>query len=343
LAIYHFRITSVGRSAGRRATAAAAYRAGERLRDERSGRLYNFAHRKDVAHSEIFLPSHLAGAADAWARSREKLWNTAERAEKRANSRVAREYEVSLPHELSTAQQVALARALSVELAERYHVAVDLAVHLPRQGGDPRNFHAHLLTTTREVTPTGLGAKTGLDMASDARRRRDLPASREEFLALRERWASLTNEALREANVDARVDHRSLAAQGVDREPRPWIPTASLKMEQRGLRSEVADRIRERYRQRVQERLGRAAHAATTPERSSHDSERGAASQALSPGERVAPLEDVDDIRRRAREEWLQLRADGGQKSATESREAEQQKHLEPASAGRGIDDDLSL
>jgi len=343
LAIYRFQISAVGRSAGRRATAAAAYRAGERVRDERSGRLYNYAHRKDVAHSEIFLPSHLAGAADAWARNRERLWNTAERAEKRANSRVAREYQVALPHELNRAQQVALARTLSAELAERYHVAVDLTVHLPRPGRDPRNFHAHLLTTTREVTPRGLGAKTGLDMGNDARRRRDLPTSRQEFHTLRERWATLTNEALREANVDARVDHRSLAAQGIDREPRPWIPMASLRMEQRGLRSEVAERIREGYRRRVQERLARAAEARTR-ERSAHHAGRDAASQATVPPEdRPLQPKDVDEIRRRAREEWLQLRANGGQRGAVESREAEQPKQLEPASAARGVDDDLSL
>jgi MobA/MobL family len=127
LAVYHFQINSIGRSAGRRATTAAAYRAGERIRDERSGRLYNYSRRRDVVHSEIFLPSHLAGAANAWAANREKLWNLAEHSEKRSNSRVAREYEVSLPHELTTGQQVALARVLSRELAERYKVAVDLS------------------------------------------------------------------------------------------------------------------------------------------------------------------------------------------------------------------------
>lgn len=345
MATYRFQISPVGRSAGRRATAAAAYRAGERLRDERSGKVYNYARRKDVAHSEIFLPSHLAGAADAWARDRERLWNTAERAEKQSNSRVAREYQVSLPHELSTAQQVSLARALSVELAERYGVAVDLAVHLPRPDGDSRNYHAHLLTTTREVTPTGLGAKTGLDMSNDARRRRDLPNSRNEFHVLRERWASLTNEALREANVDARVDHRSLAEQGINREPRPSIPIASLKMEQRGVRSEVADRIREGYRQRVQDRLIRAAEQARTGDRSSPYPERGAGPRAAT---RTHEAADLDEIRRRAREEWLQLRAKGAEKGADESRDAQRRnqqdaRELEPTSVGRGIDDDFSI
>ena len=104
-----------------------------------------------------------------WARDRATLWNAAEAAEKQRNSRVAREYQVALPPELTPSQRLELARTLSRELADRYNVAVDLAVHDPRPGGDPRNFHAHLLTTTREITPTGLGAKTGLDKASDKR------------------------------------------------------------------------------------------------------------------------------------------------------------------------------
>jgi ATP-dependent exoDNAse (exonuclease V) alpha subunit len=330
LATFHFQITPVGRSSGRRATAAAAYRAGERLRDERSGRLYTYSHRKDVAHSEIFLPAHLAGAADSWAGNRERLWNTAERTEKRANSRVAREYEVSLPHELNPNQQLALARALSRELAERYNVAVDLAIHLPRPDGDPRNFHAHLLTTTREVTPQGLGAKTGLDMQSRERRRRELPDWREEVRTLRARWASLTNEALREANVEARVDHRSLAARGIAREPRPHIPIASLKMEQRGVSSVVAEGIREGYRQRVAARLERAAQATPVPEFTNRSNG----------GDAAAQPKDLEEIRRQAREAWRQLRtreADGHGEQQQAGRERE------AVVSTQERDDDLAL
>jgi hypothetical protein len=337
LAAYHFHISSVGRSAGRRATAAAAYRAGERLRDERSGQLYNHSRRKDVVHTQIFLPSHLAGAADAWATNRERLWNLAEHTEKRSNSRVAREYLVALPHELSLTQQVALARAFSLELAERYKVAVDLAVHLPRSGSDPRNFHAHLLATTREVTPRGLGAKAGLDMSNGERRRRELPHAREEFRTLRERWATLTNEALREANVEARVDHRSLVDRGIDREPRPHFPTAALKMEQRGVRSEVAARIREGYRRRVAARLERAAQSAPAPESAARANGRDAA---------VQPR-DLEEIRRQAREAWRQLRtreADGHGEQRHAGRELEGEgREREAAVTPRGHEDDLAL
>jgi hypothetical protein len=309
LATYRFQINSIGRSAGRRATSAAAYRAGDRIRDDRNGRIYNYSRRKDVVHAEIFLPSHLGGAANVWAANREKLWNVAEHTEKRSNSRVAREYEVSLPHELSTAQQVTLARSLSLDLAERYKVAVDLAVHLPRPGSDPRNFHAHLLTTTREVTPRGLGGKTGLDMQNDERRRRALPHSREEIRSLRERWAVLANEALREAKVDARIDHRSLAAQGIDREPTPQFPTAALKMEQRGVRSDVAERIREEYRRRVAARVERAAQGSAAPETLARSNGVGAPAQ----------LKDVDEIRRQAREAWWQVRTQEAGRSAGQS------------------------
>jgi ATP-dependent exoDNAse (exonuclease V) alpha subunit len=290
MAIFRMQITSVSRAAGRRATAAAAYRAGERIRDERTGELQNFSRRRDVAHAEIFLPSHFDAQPLEWARNRERLWNTAEHAEKRYNARVAREYQVTLPAELDAAQRLTLARSFSREIAERYKVAVDLAIHDPPVGGDPRNFHAHLLTTTREVTPTGLGAKTGLDLPPLERRRRELADHRQEYVNLRERWASLTNGALREANVSARVDHRSLAAQGIDREPTPYIPLMHLKMEQRGVRSELAERLRADYRERVQQR----AELSRAP--------------------------DVEEVRRQAREAWLAMRSQEAGRNATSFR-----------------------
>ena len=291
MAIFYLQISSISRGAGRRATAAAAYRAGERLRDERSGELQNYSRRRDVLHSEIFLPQQFGGAPPPlWAHSRERLWNTAEHAEKRHNARVAREFQVNLPAELAPLERVALARSFAREISERYRVAVDLAVHAPRPEGDPRNFHAHLLATTREVTPAGLGAKAGLDMDARERRKRELPDHRQEFINVRERWASLTNEALRAANLSTRVDHRSLAAQGIDREPLPAIPLMHLKMEQQGVRSEFAAQLRAAYRERVAQRLARTASATaevpTTP-----------------------PARDLAEVRRQAREQWLQLRS----------------------------------
>jgi MobA/MobL family len=313
MAIFRMEISSIARGAGRRATAAAAYRSGERIRDQRTGDLFNYTRRRDVLHAEILLPTQFEGEPVAWARNRERLWNTAEHAEKRHNSRIAREYQVTLPAELDAVRRVALARTFAREIADRYKVAVDLAVHEPPTGGDPRNFHAHLLTTTREVTPAGLGAKAGIDMDSRERRRHGLPDHRQEYLSLRERWATLTNDALREANVDARIDHRSLAAQGVDREPRPSIPLMHLKMEQRGLRSEVAERLRAQYRERVAHRLEQQAAPGSL------DVSTSEPRAALSATPTTATSADVEEIRRRAREAWLQLRAKEQQPSAQSS------------------------
>jgi hypothetical protein len=300
MAIFFLQITSVQRSAGRRATASAAYRAGERIRDERSGEVHNHSRRRDILHTEIFLPAQFDGQPVGWARQRERLWNSAEHAEKRYNARVAREYQVTLPAELSGRQRVALARDFAREISERYKVAVDLAVHEPRPNGDPRHFHAHLLTTTREITPTGLGAKAGLDMQAVERRRRGLPDHSREFVNVRERWAILANEALRAANLSERIDHRSLAAQGIDREPLPRIPLKHLKMEQRGLRSELAERLRADYRERVQRRLERVASAALTTAAPARERE---------PAPAAATSADIGEVRRQAREAWLALRS----------------------------------
>ena len=340
--IFRMQISSVARGVGRRATAAAAYRAGERLRDERTGQLFNFSRRRDVLHAEIFLPAQFDGAAVAWARNRERLWNTAEHAEKRHNSRVAREYQVILPFELSPVQRVALARTFSREIADRYKVAVDLAVHEPRSDGDPRNFHAHLLTTTREITPAGLGAKSGLDMHAVERRRRGLSDHRQEYVNVRERWAALTNQALREAHIDGRVDHRSLAAQGVDREPLPAIPLMHLKMEQRGLPSPLAERLRAEYRERVLRRLER------TSARTVETSARAQPPAARSVGVVPAPTQDVAEIRRQAREAWLLLRSrEAGKADAqfreqpqTSERQTRSREVLQPEA---GPQDDLAL
>jgi ATP-dependent exoDNAse (exonuclease V) alpha subunit len=288
MAIFRLDIRPVARSSGRTATAAAAYRAGERIRDERTGALYNHSRRDDVLHKEIFLPSRLErpDAGMEWARDRSMLWNAAEKAEQMSNSRVAREYQVALPAELSAEQRVVLARAFSREIADRYNVAVDLAIHAPRPEGDPRNFHAHLLATTREVTSEGMGPKVGVDMKGEVRSELGLPPSRQEFTTLRARWAELANEALREANVEARIDHRTLEAQGIDRKPRPRLPWAAIAAERRGERNKVAERIRERHSER------QARKAAGEPEQPAP----------------VAPR-DMDERRRQAVQDWLKYRS----------------------------------
>jgi ATP-dependent exoDNAse (exonuclease V) alpha subunit len=303
MAIFRLQITSITRGGEHSSVGAAAYRAGERIRDDRTNEVHNHSRRKDVTHSEILLPGDLAGQNMDWALNRASLWNSVENAESRKNARVATEIQVTLPFELAPERRLAMARTFSQEVADHYKVAVDLAVHDPRPSGDPRNFHAHLLLTTREVSAAGLGPKAGLNMQTSERIRLGLPNISQEFTAIRERWATLTNEALKEANIEARVDHRSLAEQGIDREPKPHIPFAAYKIERAGKHSEVAESIRADYNARVQARLERAA--APTPE----------------PTPPSAP-KSLEDVRREARENWPKMRAEQAVMSAQPSAES---------------------
>jgi ATP-dependent exoDNAse (exonuclease V) alpha subunit len=308
MAVYFLNVKTFGRAGGSSAASAAAYRSGERIRDERTGRTYDHSERQDVLNKEIVLPSRFADEDMAWARDRASLWNAAESAETRKNARVAREYLVALPAELSAPQRLDLVRGFSQELSDRYGFAVDFAVHAPRDfpGSDPRNFHAHLLTTTREVQMEGLGSKTTLDMNDRNRRELGLPPAINELLHVRERWAAVTNEALQQAHQAARIDHRSLEAQGVDREPRPQIPRAAFEMERLGIRSVLADRMRQEHESRVQARLERAAgremHVASDP--------TAAEPTVAVPAARAptAKPQSLEDIQREARENWLRLR-----------------------------------
>jgi ATP-dependent exoDNAse (exonuclease V) alpha subunit len=287
VAVYFLNLKTFGRATNSSAVSAAAYRAGERIRDERAGKTYDHSERQDVMHKEIVLPSQFAAENLSWALDRANLWNAAEHAETRKNARVAREYLVALPVELSDEQRLALTRGFAHELSDRYRFALDVAIHAPRDypGSDPRNFHAHLLATTREVQLRGLGDKTMLERCDAARREVGLEPAVAELFHVRQRWAEATNEALRDAALGVRVDHRSLRAQGIDREPYPHIPRAAFEMERHGYRSFQAERIREEYQARVAARE-REQKKSAEPE---------------------AP-KDLEQIRREARESWQRMR-----------------------------------
>src|SRR5258708_3175885 len=335
MAVYFLNLKTFGRSGGSSAVSAAAYRAGERIQDERTGRTYVNTDRCDVLHKEILLPGSIEGADMAWARNRSQLWNAAERAETRINARVAREYLVALPVELDPAQRLALVRGFSRELTERYRLAVDLAVQAPRDfpGSDPRNFHAHLLATTREITAQGLTVKTSLELNDAKRHSLGLGPAIHELLYVRERWATVTNEALRDAHIDPRVDHRTLPAQGIDREPYPYIPRAALEMERQGYRSAQAERWREAYRARIEAPLQRNAGAAAAAASNTAAAANAAvAAKTTAAPDAVAGLkrpQTLEEIRRQAREDWLRMRQESVKaSSANPPAAAEQTREL---------------
>lgn len=246
VAIFHLSVKPISRSAGRSATAAAAYRSGEKITDERTGEIHDYTRKGGVESADIVLPD----GAPEWATDRAKLWNAAELAEKRKDACVAREYEVALPSELSPAERRNLALDFAKDMANREGCAVDVAIHAPGREGDNRNHHAHILRTTRKVEADGLGAK--LDTEQAGRKRKD------DLEQVRERWADLSNKALERAGHSIRIDHRSLKEQGIDREPTVHLGPAASGYERRT--GEPSDKRIQQERE-ASDRLAKAKEA----------------------------------------------------------------------------------
>jgi len=236
VAIFHCQTKPLSRSGGRSAVAASAYRAGVKLKDERTGIVHDFTRRSGVESADLLLPE---GAPDL---DRGEIWNQAERAEARKDARTAREWVTALPAELGSEERRALALEFGRALVERYGVAVDVAIHAPGRRGDDRNHHAHLLTTTRKVGPEGLSEKADIELSDKARIARGLTPARKEIEAVRALWAGLANEHLERAGRVERVDHRSLAAQGIEREPTKHLGPAATAIERA---TQAPSRLRE--------------------------------------------------------------------------------------------------
>lgn len=200
MAIGSTSVQSISRSGGRSATAAAAYRTGQKIIDERTGQTHDYTRKGGVVDLAMYLPGGTPAMTTA------ELWNKAELAENRKNSQVARELLVALPHELTEMQRRELVDAIAEAMVERYGVAAEAAIHGPGAEGDQRNHHVHLMFTTRRMDASGqLTEKTReLDVK---------PRSSAEVLWIRGMVEKSTNQALERAGLDDRIDMRSLADQ----------------------------------------------------------------------------------------------------------------------------------
>lgn len=253
MAIYRLSAQVISRADGRSATAAAAYRSGGRIADERTGQVHDYERRSGILHEEIMAPSD----TPEWMLDREALWNAVERVEKRRDAQLCREVQLALPHELGRAAQLELVRGfVGREFVTRGMIA-DIAVHASHRKGDARNEHAHVMLTLREITQAGFGNK-------------DRSWNDRALLGQwREEWAEHVNHALDRAGHQERVDHRTLEAQRgdaerqaaearaandneraealeveavvLDREPQPKIGHIAMALERQGQRTERGD------------------------------------------------------------------------------------------------------
>ena len=229
MAIYHFSAKIVSRSNGSSAVAAAAYRAAERLQDERRGRAHDFTSKAGVIHSEVILPE---GAPERWS-DRQSLWNEVEAGEKRKDAQLAREVEVSIPREMSREDGVRRVRDFVSREVVAHGMVADLNVHWDYAlDGSPKP-HAHVMLSMREITP---GEDDGGAFGPKVRDWN----STELLQGWREGWATHVNERLVELGIEASIDHRSLEDQGINLEPQHKIGPAGMRREERGEEAERA-------------------------------------------------------------------------------------------------------
>ncbi len=257
MAIYHLRLKVVSRALGRpakaggaqrrSAVAAAAYRSGERLFDTHQGKWFQFD-KPEVIHTEILAPENVT--LPAWVFDRQTLWNMVERSEKRKDAQVAREVELTLPRELSYEQQIALVRSFARDHFVDKGMVADISVHEPLGADGLPQPHAHILLTMRRLdsgSETGFARNKDRDWnetepiaraVAEARKRFNDTGAPEDKLALeaaearrnvnvwRAAWASYANRSLEEMGSAARIDHRTLEAQGIARAPQPNLGLA---------------------------------------------------------------------------------------------------------------------
>ena len=208
-------LQKISRADGRSATAAAAYRACALIRCERQAITHDYRRKSGLEARGIALPA----AAPSWAADRPRLWNAAEMRERngsrginagafKAKAVPAREILFSFPAELSPAGREAVARKVAQHLVDTHQVATDFAIHAPGREGDRRNYHCHMMFSSRRMTTDGFGEK--------AREWSAYSIGARTVKAFRAYLADVMNEALAgEGKADAvHVEHRSHEARG---------------------------------------------------------------------------------------------------------------------------------
>ncbi|MGH6871253.1 MAG: MobQ family relaxase [Rhizomicrobium sp.] len=257
MAIYHLRLKVISRALGRAAkvggatrrsaVAAAAYRSGEKLYDSSQGKWFEFD-KPDVIHKEIIAPD--GPSVPEWVFDRQTLWNMVERSEKRVDAQLAREVEITLPRELTKDQLVELVRSFVRDEFVSKGMVADIGIHRPSASDGEEQPHAHVMLTMRRLDPaseTGFSPTKERDWnerediaraVAEARKRfnntgldadkaaLEAAEARRNVNVWRAEWAAHANRSLKEVGSWARIDHRTLEAQGIFRTPQPNIGLA---------------------------------------------------------------------------------------------------------------------
>ena len=241
VAIFHFSVKNISRSDGRSAVACAAYRSGEKLKDERYGKEQDYTKKTGIEFKNIYAPENTKKEL----LDRQSLWNEVEKVENRANSNLAREFEIAFPHELNAEQRRKMLDELCQKIVDRHNVVVDAVIHAPHTAGgsDERNYHAHIMFTGRQ-----LDRKTG-DFAKKRNRDFNKEKSSETVTQWRKDFADIVNRQLEHIGCDERVSHLSYKDLKYDLEPTIHEGAKVTELRRQGIDTEISlanDAIRER-------------------------------------------------------------------------------------------------
>ena len=244
MALYHFHVGQIKRSAGRSAVEAAAYRAGEKLYSEYYGLTSDYTRKGGVIHSEILLPPH---APSKYA-DRQTLWNAVEEVERNKNAQLAYSFDIALQNEFSTDENITIARQFLLDNFVSRGMIADFAVHQPDEDGGIPNPHFHVLCPIRPLNTDGTwGAKQRRVYRANGKFDA-VPTTdwgRPETLkAWREAWAALCNAKFEEKGMTCRIDHRSYERQGVEHIPTVHEGVAVRQMEAKGIVTDKGERNR---------------------------------------------------------------------------------------------------
>lgn len=281
MALFSWSMQIIKRSAGRSVVAAAAYRSGERLHDERQDIVHDYRRRSGVEHKAILLPDD----APIWVRGvdRETLWNRVEAGEKRKDAQTARELRIMIPREFDPPTRVRVVQDYVRDSFVSKGMVADVCWHNKIASDGLEQPHAHVLLTMRPLAPTGFGPKARHDWVPDPEGRThsdgrpvmvesnpDSWNSIAYFERCREDWENIANQALADAGSEARIDRRSLLARGISRLPEPALRLANYLDELWGvMKDRFGQYLMARHHREVEERanaaFGWAALPATAP------------------------------------------------------------------------------